>query len=269
MTSEYIDLITAKRYSYSSLTTFEQCRKQFFLTYLNGDVERVSNYFSEYGTNVHELLEMYFRNYYEATELADAYLKRYDSVVKSPPPFFVKPKKYFSEGYEFFSYFDFNKDDYEIIMIEDRVGVDLSDYKLIVKPDWVGREKKTGKVILMDYKTSLIDKGDGKIDSKKLGGYKKQMLMYSLYLKTKDIFIDEVYLWFIRQKDSPFTKFKVVEKDEKKVEKWIADTINEIRKEDEFPASIDTNPTDAEFFCENLCGVKSSCLPFLAYNNKP
>ncbi|MFZ2992566.1 MAG: PD-(D/E)XK nuclease family protein [Microgenomates group bacterium] len=256
MTSKHIDKINERRFSFSSLSTFENCKHSFFLTYLDVERERKSNIFSEFGTLCHEILEMYFRNYFEADELPEAYLRAWDRTMKSPPPGFIKKKKYLDDGYRFFQYFDFDKSKYEPIFIEDKIDVDLTEWKIVVKPDLVLRELSTGKLILLDYKTSLVFKS-GVLDKDKLNGYKRQMLIYSLFLKTKGINIDEIWLWFLRDSENQFVKFSTSEDLEDKAEKWISKIVGKIKEEDEFAPK-----EKVDFFCKNLCGVSEWCSKF-------
>ena len=235
----------------------------FYLTYIE-DKERSGNMFSDYGLLIHEVLEKYFRDELEIFQMSDYYRDNYDRMVVSPAPPFIKTDTYFKQGWEFFENFEFNRDDYEVLVIEDKIDVDLSDFNIVVKPDLVLKDKKTGKVILLDYKTSIIEK-KGKIakkDKEKLDGYKRQMTMYAKYLKTKDVFIDEVWLWFIRQEDNKITKFVINTSDEEAVVDWITDTVSLIRLEEEFPAKID------KFFCSELCSVSSFCVPFIKFKEQ-
>jgi len=104
----------------------------------------------------------------------------------------------------------------------------------------------------LDYKSSLIYK-NGKLDKKKVEGYRKQMTMYATYLKTVNIVVDEVWIWFVRQPDEPFYRFEISNEEESGVVEWIDTTIKDIKSEVEF------EPTIQKFFCQNLCSVSSRC----------
>ena len=244
--------INEKRFSYSSLTTFETCKHGFYLTYIDTTDERENNFFAEYGLLVHEGFELFFKGELEAFELADFYDDNYDKFVVHSPPFFVKEHVYKKQGHDFFENFDFVKDNYEVLVVEDVYDVDLLSYNLVIKPDLVIKEKSTGKVILLDYKSSLIYK-NGKLDKKKVEGYRKQMTMYATYLKTVNIVVDEVWIWFVRQPDEPFYRFEISNEEESGVVEWIDTTIKDIKSEVEF------EPTIQKFFCQNLCSVSSRC----------
>lgn len=252
MDDKRIEKINKIRFSFSGLSTFHGCKHSYLLTYLTDGVERTGNFFSDYGLLVHDVLERFFRGELELIEMADYFSDNYTKFVTHLPPGFIKEKPYIEQGRAFFETFDFDRDAYEVLIIEDKIDVDLLSYKLVVKPDLVLKHKETGKIFLMDYKTSIIEK-NGKVDEKKLDGYKRQMYMYALYLQTKKIKIDEVWLWFIRQESNKLLKFKILKSGLSSIATWISKTVDEIKVEEDF--APDVQP----FFCKNLCSVSSYC----------
>lgn len=244
-------IIDEIRFSYSSLSTFHTCKYSWYLTYIE-KVSRAGNWWADYGTLIHQTMEKYFAEELETFELTDYVFENYEDIIQSKPSFLVKEDVYIADTKRFFDEFRFPRDDYEVKFIEDKIDVDL-EYKLVVKPDLVLKEKATGKHILIDYKTSLIYK-KGKLDEEKLTGYVYQMTMYSIFLRNIGIEIDEVWLWFIRDTgDKVFYKFIPTDELQREVDKWILDTITAIRNEEEFTPNIN------KFFCQNLCSVSKFC----------
>jgi len=217
--------------------------------------DRDGNAFSDYGLLVHETLEKFFRDELQAFELSDYYLDNYDRMMVHPFPGFIDGKKYLEQGWQFFNNFSFDKDKYEVLIIEDKIDVDLEKYNLVVKPDLVLKDKETGRVILMDYKTSVLWKNSkiAKKDKEKLEGYKKQMNLYSKYLRTIGVNVDECWLWFVRQETDQIYKFDILSEDEEILQSWIDETVEKINEEEEFP------PTINNFFCRELCSVSQFC----------
>lgn len=244
---EIKDRLSEIRFSYSSLSSFETCKHGWYLTYIE-QKERGQNFYSEYGLLVHETLEKFFRDELEAIELSDYYIGKWDEFIKSPPPYFVKIDEYKEQGFQFFENFSFNKNDYNIILIEGIVNID-EEIKLVVKPDLIIQDKQTGKYILLDYKSSLIYK-KGKLDKDKWNGYKKQMSLYSAFCGYP---ISEVWVWFIRDNENEFEKFNPNEKDLNNIKDWANQSVKLINSEIEF------KPTINKFFCDNLCSVSSFC----------
>lgn len=250
MTSPHDFILEELRYSYSSLSSFNQCRYGFYLTYIEAK-ERSNNFFGQFGTFVHEIMEKFFKMELESFELLEYYKDNYKkNVFLSPPPYPPNmAQNYYKYGYNFFGNFSFERDDYEVLAIEGKYDDALEDIKIVVKPDLVLKNKKTGEAILLDYKTSNIFKQGKKIDEDKLNGYIKQTRMYSAFLQRHGIKIDKIKIWFIRT-DS----FIEVECGDNEIPfSWIKETVDSIKKEEEWHA------TPSKYFCDNLCSVSKFC----------
>lgn len=254
---EIKDRVNEIVFSYSGLSSFESCRHAWYLTYVE-EKERSGNFWADFGLLVHETLEKFFLGEMEAFELSQYYLDNWDRVVINTPPYFVKTKEYKEQGLKFFERFTFNKSDYHILVIEGKSDAIHDGVNLVVKPDLIIQHKETGKKYLLDYKSSLIWK-NGKMDNKKWDGYKKQMSMYSAFSGHD---IDEVWVWFIRDEEKEFEKFKPAKKDLNNIRKWISKTVEEIKSEEEF------KPTIEPFFCEHLCSVNFACKFYSKQENK-
>jgi hypothetical protein len=252
-------IISNIRFSYSSTSAFDNCPYSFKLTYLEA-MPRENNFFSEYGTLVHECFEKYFTGKVEGYELSQYYIKNYDSVVKTPLVGFSPGlgDKYRQQGQTFFDYFSFNKEDYEILFVEDKIDTDLNNTKIVAKPDLVLKEKTSKKIILYDYKTATPfweNRANGKemSDKKKIEAYYKQMLLYTYALrKGMSIPVNEITLWFVRL-DKRVTIPWELEKENKAVLEF-DEIVNKIKAEEVFAYNNSNS-----FFCNNLCGVRSFC----------
>ena len=253
--SKYDFILDEMRFSYSSVTNFITCPHQFFLTYIQCE-NRGKNWYSDFGLLMHETLEKYFKDELDIMELSKYYQDNYSKVVTSEPPPFPKgiADRYYEDGIVFFDNFDFDKDNYEILNIEDKVETTYNNINLVLKPDLVLKEKKTGDVILYDYKTSNPIKS-GKWDKKKLEEYHRQMYLYAYFINhTTDIKINKIKLWFVRI--NKFDEFDYVEKDAEDVVDWLFFKVLDIQFAEEFP------PCDIEknkFFCSQLCSMRSFC----------
>jgi len=248
------------RYSYSSLSSFENCKYGWKLTYIDV-MPRVSNFFAEYGLLIHECNEKYFRGELDSFELSSYYLNNYDKFVKSYPPEYPAgmAERYKTAGLEFYDNFSFNRYEYDIINVESKLDFELAPNIIFTaRPDLVLRSKETGKVALYDYKSSApfrIDKYSGleKTDTKKLEGYYKQMFLYTYALrKVKDISLDEITLWFTRP--SRFVTIPWDEEKEKKAVDWALKIIKRIKTTENFEYN-----NSNKYFCDNLCGVRDFC----------
>lgn len=252
-------IISGIRFSYSAVSTFDICNHSYKLTYIDA-VPRENNFYGEFGTLAHDCFEKYFSNELEAYELSEYYRSIYDEVVKDPaptPPFGLD-ERYKAQGQEFFDNFSFDKENYDVLLIEDKIDFDLGDIKAVAKPDLVLRRKKTGKITLFDYKTATpfkTDKRTGKeiADTKKIEGYYKQMYLYTYALRNhRNIPIDEITLWFMRIDRKVTIPWSLVKEEE--AMHWFTSSIATITDEEVFQYN-NQNP----YFCNNLCSVRQFC----------
>ena len=252
------------RFSYSSITTYETCPYSFKLTYID-KCDRIDNFYGQYGTLIHSAMHEYFSDRLEAYELSQYFKDNYTTVVLAPPPPYPPgmEEKYKEAGIEFFDNFDFKREDYDIIINEEKVEFEfeedgIENIQFVAKPDLVLFNKKNGKFVLVDYKTSApfrIDKRNGNetVDNKKLEGYYKQMYIYTYALRNY-LFtpIDEITLWFTRPHRQVSIPWK--EKDEEKAIKWLKKEVGKIRTDEEFLYNNSNS-----YFCNQLCSVRESC----------
>jgi hypothetical protein len=258
--SSYDFIIDNIRFSFSALTTYESCHYSYKLTYID-KCDREDNFYGQYGNLVHDTLFQYFDNKLDVFELSGYFQDNYPEVVKALPPAYPAgmEEMYKEAGLTFFDNFSFNKQDYDILMNEEKVEFDFDDgIQFIAKPDLVLFEKQIGEFSLVDYKTSApfkTDKRNGNeiVDKRKLEGYYKQMYIYTYALRNyKFIPIDKITLWFTRPDRQVSIKWN--EDDEEKAIRWLEGEVHKIKKDEKFIF----NNTNA-YFCNNLCSVRASC----------
>lgn len=252
--SQY-DYITKNiRFSFSSASTFNTCKYSFKLTYIDVE-ERLSNFFAEFGTLCHDVMENFWNDTLSKLELEDYYKNNYNVFIKSSPPITQwggdMGQKYHSDGIDFFSNFSIDKSEYEVISIEEEIKTKYNDIEITIRPDLLVKNKKTNQIELWDYKTSKPEKY-GVWDESKINSYKKQLVLYKYFVeKAKNISIDKMVLLFIRLGKT--YEFTINKTEEKEVLDWFENTINQINIEENFDPTVD------EFFCSNLCSVRNSC----------
>lgn len=257
--SQFDFIIDGIVFSYSSVSTFENCPYSFKLTYIDA-LPREKNFFSDFGLLVHDCFEQFFGDKLSYFELSDYYKKQFDVFVTSVPPQYPAGmlERYRENGQEFFDNFFFEKDNYEMLFVEDTIDLQIGDVLFTARPDLVLIEKETGKHILLDYKTSTpyrIDKRNGKeiVDNQKIAGYLKQMYLYTHAVMQKyQIKISEIKIWYPRL--NRIDTYVWDEKEETKVIKWLNETVKKIKNETDF-----TYDNSSKYFCQNLCGVRDFC----------
>lgn len=250
--TEFDYILEAMKYSYSSANTYDNCKHCFKLTYIDYE-DRTNNFFANFGTMIHLCLEKYFKNELDLFDLPSFYRENYSKyITESCPPYPAgMADMYFQDGLNFLENFDFNKDEYEILFIEEALESEYEGTKVTAKPDLVLKEKATGKHYLIDYKTSKLKLN--KYDDKKIAGYLHQMNMYAYYLwMVKGIKIDKIKLWFIRNnivKEFDCDPMKIQETME-----WFGDTIKKIKSEENW----DYNNKE-KYFCQQICSMRLKC----------
>jgi len=243
------------RFSFSSASSYHTCAYGFNLTYVEAE-DRANNFFADFGLLCHQTLEEYFRGELKIEELPQYYMDNWTEFVKSPCPPYPQgmEENYYNQGLSFFENFKFNKDDYEIVYIEEKIDATYHGINLVVKPDLILREKATEKCILIDYKTAKI-KATKALKAKQLEDYLKQFLLYVNFLWwERGVKVDEIQIWFLRDQKVeiiPVDPYKVGE-----VLTWFEDTVSSIKKEDEWKPNLDKGN---EYFCFNICSVRSIC----------
>jgi hypothetical protein len=250
--STYDFILESMRYSYSSVNTYDGCPLAFNLTYIQAE-DRSQNAFSAFGNLAHSANEKYFKGELDSFELASFYKDNYSKFMTIPfPPYPAgMADNYYREGLEFFENFDFDKDKYEVISIEEALDAEFEGTKIVAKPDLILKDKETSKYILYDYKTSKIK--NSKYDDKKIAGYLDQMNVYVYFIwQVKNIAIDEIRLWFVR--NNIVKCFPVDPDSVQTTMEWFGNTIKKIKSEEEWKFN-----NKEKFFCQNICSMKFCC----------
>jgi len=261
MSSTYDFIIEGIRFSYSSVSTFETCPYSFKMTYID-KLPRAQNFFGEYGSLIHLCMEKYFLGELEPFELSGYFQENYQKLVPTPPPPYPEgmEERYIQAGIDFFNTFHFDKENYEVVQVEGKLdfALPITTGMFTGRPDLVLKSKKTEKLSLVDFKTSApfwTDKrtGNERTDKKKLNGYYNQMFVYTYGLRKQyGMKIDEITLWFTRPHKMvtiPWTAKK-----ENEAIRHIEGLIEKIKNEEEFPYN-----NSQQYFCDNLCSVRSFC----------
>ena len=252
--AEYDFILDNMKYSFSSANSYLGCAGGFKLTYIDAE-DRIGNCFSDFGNHVHSILEMFFKDKLEITELAQYYQDHYvDAIENSFPPYPAgMASNYFDAGLSFFENFEFDKSLYEIVFIEDYINAVWHGILLTVKPDLILKEKATGDYFLVDYKTAKLK--SGKAQKEQLEEYKRQFLLYSNFLwLERNIQIKKLKIWFIRDQ-----KEVVIDVDPLEVintMEWFENTIKSLKEETEWKYNTSK---ENKYFCDNICSMRHKC----------
>lgn len=258
--SQYDFILEGIRFSHSSAKTYETCPYSFKLTYIDSlRKEGEDNFYSDYGNLVHECLENFFRRELDTFELSQYYRENYDRIVihDAPPENYGLADKYREQGQVFFDNFYFDRDAYNIRLVESKIDFLLEGFTMTARPDLVLEEKESGKNIMFDYKTATpywTDKtGKEKEDKKKIDGYYKQMHIYTYALRNiENIPIDEISLWYPRLSKIVTIPWEKEKEDE--AMEWLKGLVEKIKADEEFKYD-----NSSPYFCNNICSVRKFC----------
>ncbi len=220
--------------------------------FVRGNLKKEGNFFSDYGSYIHGLLDKYGKEQLDIFSILDECKKHYDENIKheAPPNKFCDlADTYRSQAEAYFSNFDgFNQ--YKILFTEKEVK-----FKTKYNRDFIGyidiglEDVETGKITLGDHKSKK--KFTSKKEQKE---YARQLYIYSkpfkeIYGKYPD------YLAFnlFRVQDKVIIPFKKTDFTE--AENWIENTIQDIYNATEFPMIANDN----DFMCSQLCNWRFCC----------
>lgn len=244
-----VTAVNTETYSFSKLSSFHQCKYQYYLTYIEKR-KGEENAFSQYGTFVHSILERHAKGELGAWELLDAYTDGYEAAVTKPfPPnqYADLKESYYRDGYEFLKNFD-GLDDLKILGTEVRFKEPLDDFVYTGVIDLI-YQAHDGGIVVRDWKSKAKF-----ANKKEQAEYARQPLSYGLYIINKYQQPPNLLQFFM------FRKSNIIDIPFKQTEyeaalKWIRDSVTSIRSCKEYPAALD------EFFCSNLCDFRNTC-PF-------
>jgi len=255
MANDYGIILDNMRYSYSSANCFNTCKYCFYLTYIEAK-ERSKNFFSDFGLLMHSAIEEHFKGNITSWDLPQYYKDNYDKMVLSscPPYPAGMETNYYNDGLNFCNSFDFDVSKYKILLMEDEITCTYHNIQLIVKPDVVLQDNDTNSIGLVDFKTSKL-KGNKKYDDKKIEEYKKQMYLYTYFIHlAKDIDIDNIKIWFLRNnefRDIPVDNYEMLNTVD-----WFENTVYNIKNEEEWSKNTSK---ENNYFCEQLCSCRDYC----------
>jgi len=252
MTENYDFILKNRRWSFSSVNSFNTCPLGFKMTYINNE-ERETNIFSDFGLLVHATLEKYFSDELEVWDLLPFYLDNFDIYLKSIPPMYPKNMIdiYYQAGLKYFENFGFDKSDYEVISIEEMIDTTYNGIDIVIKPDLILKEKSSGEYHLIDFKTAKYKKSK-KDREKQLNEYMNQFNLYAYFFELeRNIHIDKIIIWFIRNGIEIVKNTNPI--DIKKTLNWFEKSVDKAINE------IEWLPKDDDYFCQEICGMREIC----------
>lgn len=255
--SKYKGIWDKTRFSFSALRQYDECPYALYLTKIVGE-KGIGNGYAEIGTYGHDLLERVFSRDITIQDALDECIEEFDDHITEDIPESSKDKKY-EALCDYLAEFDEGIfDNYEVLGTEIKCMWQIGKEKFIGFIDLVLKDKETGKIYLVDHKSSdHFMKKDGKTPLKSkessFNSYKKQMYLYADAMKKILGYLPDYIMWnhFLDRGETTVIPFD--EGEYKDVLKWAEQTINGIRSDDEFKAIPDF------FRCTKLCNHRETC----------
>lgn len=235
-------------FSYSQISSFDQCPHAFYLKYLLR-VPDQQNAYAQYGTLAHEILEKWALNEISIPDMAKEWKRRYDGEVTVPFPPYPKGfrQKAFLVAEEYFNNFTGFGDNYDIISAEQTYVTKIGGCSFRGIIDLVLRDKTTGQLVVIDHKSKSI------ASLKRETGSIRQLYAYARFVKESYGEYPAVMSFNLFKEgglmvDREFSLCEYME-----VINWIETNMALISMETEWEAKYQN------YFCQHICGVRNMC----------
>ncbi|MBP5423905.1 MAG: PD-(D/E)XK nuclease family protein [Paludibacteraceae bacterium] len=247
-------------YSYSQLSSFDECSYNFYLQRIEGLREEASNAFAERGSLIHDLLDQWAKKILTKEDMINEYERRYSSEVVTAFPRMLAAKGYakksYEQGIEFLENFD-EFEGYEVLSAEEKFKINIPLSDGTTRPfvgiiDMMLREIKSGDLIICDHKSKSMS--SFKKDEDKMY---RQQLIYATYVKEKYGQFPQVMMFHLFNESGvkPQRLFSVDQYDE--TMEWATKQIKGIEEYSVIDwLSCKEKP---DFFCWYLCSSRKEC----------
>ena len=253
---DYSLIVNTMVWSHSRLTSFMSCPYSWFLRYILGE-DTSSNFYSEHGTFVHELLAKFYKGEASRDMIVIEYLTGFSHNVVSTvnaKTFDSTKAKYIdsvSNYLETFEPFKFNK----IIAIEKEYKFKIDEYDFIGYVDLAGYDE-AGDLLIIDNKSANLKprskKGKQTLTDDELDEYLRQLYLYSIPVFNET---GEYPKWLIFNcfKSGVVIKEPFIMADFEKAKRWAKNIIEFIKAERNW------NATGDFIYCKDLCNNRKIC----------
>lgn len=236
-----------ERYSFSKLSSFNQCPWGWYMHYVEGS-KGIGNAFSSYGLLIHSILERFTTGELNLWDLSDVFEWEFEvSVPEKFPPnkYMVLRDSYYQQGIDFLSNFQ-GFPECKILNTESKFDFQIDDWMFNGVIDLVFEDPE-GKLIVQDYKSKA------KFSSKReQAEYARQLYLYCLHVKEAHGRYPDILRFFMFRKDV-IVDIPFVESDLENAILWAKSSVADIRNCWDYSAKPD------DFFCNNLCNQREIC----------
>ena len=247
----YAPLIEDMVWSYSRVKAFYDCAYRWYLKYIR-KLHGKDMFFSDYGSFIHRLIELYYRGEKTQSQLCDMYLQEFKSRVKGHAPGQKVFANYFKSGLNYLK--NFTPFPYNMIAVEKRVDFSMDGIPFVGYIDFLG--EKDGELYVVDNKSKTLKPRSTRLKPTKtdreLDDYLRQLYIYSAAVE-QELGKKPKYLCFNCFREQLLIEEPFQEQAYADSKRWLSDSVAEITKETDFRP-------DVEYFrCTYLCEMNGHC----------
>jgi len=237
------------RYSFSKISSFENCRYGFFKHYFEGK-DGLSHGTSEFGGFVHQILEDYEKGKLELSDMLPYYIEHYDENVTSDFTLVMSENfskdfahDYYDSGIKYLENFEgFN--DFKILEAEYQFDTVIDDlFVFNGKIDLIA-EDSDNNLIIIDHKSKANFKSKAELHK-----YARQLYLYA-YATYQKYHKYPKKMMFNRFRKNEWTIIDFKQENFDEAVSWAVNNVKEIESCFDFYANPNT------FFCNNFCAFR-------------
>ncbi len=212
-------------------------------------------FFSDYGSFMHKLIELYLRGFLKKEDLPSAYLTGFKREVRGRAPSRHIFKSYFEQGYEYMNKLNFPYA--SPLGVEQKVDFLMGGKPFTGVVDCVAIDD--GKLVILDNKSRTLKPRSNRkkptASDRELDSYLRQLYLYSIP-------VEQIYHTYpVRLEFNCFRAGRLISEpfraDElEKAKKWALDSIDTIVGCEDWQPKIDY------WKCKNICGMSGQCCYF-------
>ncbi len=262
MTSEDRFIIDTMIWSFSRLNSFHTCPYEFYLHYVLCN-RGCNNFFGQFGSFVHKILEGYANGELSLFEISQYYEDNFWEEVNenAPPNKYVDIKQsYYEKGLDYLDNIELILEDYEILGVEKEVRFKIGNYEMLGYIDLLLKDKKSSEIIILDHKSaSLKFKKNGdisKTDLQHFLEFKRQLYLYSMPIIEEYGKVD--FLEWNMFKDRKHIKISWCKEEYDEAISWAKETVEMIEQENAWL------PNPDYYYCSYLCGQRRNACEYKA-----
>lgn len=249
---KYSFVIDNMKFSYSRLSSFDDCRYKWFMRYLLEEIED-DMFFASYGKFMHSLLEKFYRGEITKEEMLSEYITSYYTEVRGERPKADVAESYFNSGLEYLK--SFSPLPYKVLEVEERAEIKIGGYSFVGYPDLICADGE--EIIVVDNKSADLKPRSNRIkptrNDKKIDEMLRQLYVYAEFVNKKYGKYPKGFILNCYRSNTLIYEPFVYERFCETME-WIESKIAEIRMTEDFYPNIEY------FFCKYLCGFHNDCV---------